>query len=91
MQICIFREKGRQVGVWRIRHVPHLHRDVLQPSNGMAGEEVAQGLLNSMWNARHMGSIDLRVRGTSYFPQIGKLPYGQLTPFNAYVVALSCS
>ena len=57
MQMCIFWEKRRQVGVWRIRHVPHLHRDLLQPSNGTAGEKVAQGLLNSMWNARHMGSI----------------------------------
>ena len=59
MQICIFREKGRQVGVGRIRHVPHLHRDLLQPSNGTAGEEVARGLLNSMWNVAmpDMGSI----------------------------------
>ena len=37
--------------------MPHLHRDPLQPSNGTAGEKVARGLLNSMWNARHMGSI----------------------------------
>ena len=37
--------------------MPHLHHDPLQPSNGTAGEKVARGLLNSMWNARHMGSI----------------------------------
>ena len=48
--------------------MPHSHRDLLQPKNGTAGEDVARGLLNSMWNARHSMGSKVDARGGNSHP-----------------------